>query len=88
MPKTTLFINSQAEQFSNVRKKKIIVYLDSTAKPTTYGKRFQIEHYRKCLTSVKFDLWFVAELYFSYIFLGISVHFCAYEEHDNGLWLM
>jgi len=56
MPKTTLFINSQAEQFSNVRKKKIIVYLDSTAKPTTYGKRFQIEHYRKCLTSVKFDL--------------------------------
>jgi len=54
-PKTALFIDSRAEQFSNVRKKRI-VYLDSTAKPTTYGKRFQIEHYRNCLTSVQFDL--------------------------------
>ena len=66
-PKTALFINSQAQQFSNLREKKKIS-LDSTAKPTTYGKRFQIEHYRKCLASVQFDLWLLAEIYFSYIF--------------------
>jgi hypothetical protein len=60
--KTALFIDSQAEQFSNVRKKRII-YLDVTTKTTTYGKRFQKEHYQKCLTSVQFYLWLLAELY-------------------------
>jgi hypothetical protein len=54
-PKTALLIDSQAEQFSNVRKNRI-VYLDVTTKTTTYGKIFQIEHYRKCLSSVQFDL--------------------------------